>query len=168
MEAVIYLDQTPTRTPIFFSMPVQVRVEGDGWDSLLVLNNTQNAQSWDMMFEKEPKRWIFDPFNNILDGRVDQYLTVGSSSSEGIFLLQPNPVKRGEQLRITMSAGFALKSFEVFDTRGVSLLRDESMRSDTAVMLPVEALPSGAYSIRVSVLDDHGHATDRVEKFIIE
>jgi aminopeptidase N len=166
--SVIYLDQTPSKTPVFYAMPVQVRVEGDGWDSLIVLNNTQSGQFWDMIFDKEPKRWIFDPFNNILDGRVDQYLTVASSSSEGIFLLQPNPVKRGEPLRMTLSQGYSLRGFEVIDTRGVSMLRDNTMRSDSAISLPVEMLAAGAYSIRVSVMDDHGEAIERVEKFIVE
>jgi hypothetical protein len=166
--AVIYLDQTPTGSPVFYEMPIQVRVEGDGWDSLLVLNNTQNAQSWDMMFEKEPKRWIFDPFNNILDGRVEQYLKVESSSPDGVVMLQPNPVKKGGALSLSLMNGYALKSYEIIDTRGVSVMRDSAMHPDLRLSLPIRELSTGAYTIRLSLLNDKGEAIERVEKFVIE
>jgi aminopeptidase N len=165
--AVVYLDQVPSATPVFYEMPVQVIVEGDGWDSLLVLNNTQYGQSWDMMFEKEPKRWIFDPFNNLLDGRVDQYLRV-EASTEGVVRLQPNPVKRGEALRLTMTDGYYLKGFEVLDTRGVSLFRDTTMYRDNAVSLPIGSLAAGAYTISISLMNEKGEVLQRLEKFIVE
>lgn len=166
--SIIYLDQTPSATPVFFEMPVQVKVEGDGWDSLIVLNNTQNGQTWDFMFPLEPKRWIFDPFNNILDGRVEQYLRVGSSEAAAIVRLQPNPVKKGESLRLTLSDGYYLKSFDIYDSRGATVMRDSTMYSERSVSLAMRSLGQGAYTIRLTLLNNDGSTTELLEKFIIE
>ena len=165
---MIYLDQVPSGTPVFYEMPVQVRVEGDGWDTLLLLNNTQFQQSWDMMFEREPKRFVFDPFNDLLDGRVDQYLTVTDQSGDGVVRLQPNPVQRGGSLKLSMMFGYSMTGYEVYDPRGAVVLRDTGVTNVDATEIPVQSLPSGAYSIRVHLTSDHGEATERLEKFIVE
>jgi aminopeptidase N len=166
--SIIYIDQTPSATPIFFEMPIQVKVEGDGWDSILVLNNTQSGQTWDMMFEREPKRWIFDPFNNILDGRVEQYLKVETAQSEGVVRLQPNPVKTGESLRVSMTEGYALKGFEIYDARGAQVMQDSTMYRDSSVALAIVTLPHVAYSIRLTVINNEGNTVELLEKFIVE
>jgi aminopeptidase N len=163
---MITLDQTPSTGSTFFRMPVHVRIEGDGWDSLMVLDHTQHNQNWDFMFAREPKRVVFDPFNYILDGRVEQYLNVEESAKEVSVLLQPNPAR--DLLRVTLGEDLHIISYEIIDVRGHVITRDSAMKRDANAVIPVRGLPAGAYSLRLRVGNDLGTTFERVERFLVE
>lgn len=166
---MLRLDQTPSvEGTEFFAMPIQVRMEGDGWDSMIVLENTFNGQTWDFFLDREPKRFVLDPFNTILDGRVEQYLSVEDKAKSSNVTLQPNPVKRGDQLRITLEQGLVLRGFEIVDTRGAVLITDSTIHSEPSVLVPMSSLGSGAYTVRLHLIDNQGNRFDANEKFIVE
>jgi choice-of-anchor B domain-containing protein len=87
---------------------------------------------------------------------VENILSTGQPNEENTFLIFPNPFSN----TLTIEAGAVnLKSIQVFDVLGKTVLRNENMQTNAA-NLDVSALPSGMYFVRIN-----GEITKRVVKY---
>lgn len=166
-KSTLLIEQTGSKDPVFYAMPVEIRIEGDDWDTTMKLNHSYSGQSWQFNFAKEPKRWIFDPNNQILDGRVEQVLSVKQEplAHNTIAALQPNPVSRQGELRIVVDPQHTLIGYEIYNLSGVLAVRDTSAGSDR---ISIGDLAAGAYTIRLYLNSPEGTLVERSLKFIVE
>lgn len=165
--SVLRLEQTPSKSPVFYPMPIQLKVEGDGWDSIITVNHTFSGQTWQFDFQKEPRRWIFDPFNRILDGKVDQVLSVRPAPADSLAAIFPNPVQKGEAVTLQLGKGVVLRGAELFDIAG-KLVWQEMESADTLATIPTDGMASGHYTVKLYVLAPSRSLQEVLLKLVVQ
>jgi aminopeptidase N len=112
--------QTANTNPAFFTMPIELRIKTSNSDKIVVLQNNQANQSFDLTVDGTIQDIVFDPNNKILkDATKGQSSTVLSNEEEGNFnfQIQPNPVQNEVVLNFVISKESNV-NFELIDHLG--------------------------------------------------
>jgi aminopeptidase N len=121
---------TRTTNPVFFTMPVDVRLSAVGWDTTLVLNHTHSGQRFTVSVPLAPERVELDPDNWILKEVVEPAPEIPAT-----YMLQqnfPNPFNAGTTIQFALPVRSAI-SLRLFDITGrkVATLADGRWEAGT-------------------------------------
>jgi aminopeptidase N len=125
---VIGINQSANSTPLFFTMPVQVRITTSSGVQNVTLFNNQLSQTYEIPVNGEPVSVEFDPDNWILKDITNFILSDSvnySPPSFSLFQNFPNPFNPGTVIRyqIPVSGNVSLKIYDELG-RVVAVLMD--------------------------------------------
>ncbi|MEO0206926.1 MAG: M1 family aminopeptidase, partial [candidate division WOR-3 bacterium] len=72
---------TLTTNPLFFTMPIDIQIFGNGWDTTIVIFNNQQTQTFEFDVSHQPTSLQFDPGNWILKTKDSMKTFTLSSTS---------------------------------------------------------------------------------------
>jgi aminopeptidase N len=142
-----------------FQMPVQLKMQGGGKDTVVVAEDTTGDQSFSFVIPFSPDTVIFDP-----DGWIFKQLSSGFSSgvqvSSGLpqsFVLYqnyPNPFNPATVIRYYLPAAgiVGLKVYDLLGQEAAALVNEEEVAGFHEFSFDAERLTSGVYfySLRVT------------------
>ncbi|MDH3252596.1 MAG: M1 family aminopeptidase, partial [Ignavibacteria bacterium] len=124
-DMTVVLNQTTgTTNPAFFTMPVDFKVTGTGWDTTLVLFNNANGQQFTFTVPSLPTSGELDPESWILrDATGVPVVSVSGTAMPSKFALEqnfPNPFNPATVIRFTIPHS-ALINVTVYNVLGESI-----------------------------------------------
>jgi aminopeptidase N len=147
---VININQQVNSNPTFFTMPIQIKVNGAFGDTLItVFNNAQN-QTFEVAIDGEPTSILFDPGNWILKNINSIVTGINEESFVGQYSLDqnyPNPFNPSTiiQFQIPVNGIVSLKVYDVLGNQ-ISTLVDAILQSGShEVEFNAEKYGSGVY-----------------------
>lgn len=156
---LLQIDQVTSHPSVdFFEMPVPVVVYGEGRDTTLRLEHTQNGQLFSVPVSFEIDSVRFDPAlwlisrNNVVQEGMLSSVSDGLSGDTRV-IAYPNPVKGKLSIEIIDPKARSMYRWEVFSNLGEQLAR--GICSNSVTTLDVSAFPAGMYRLLVS--DDNGY-----------
>lgn len=145
----VRLSQTTSHNSVdFFEMPVEVRFQGPGLDTLMRFENTENDQWFDFELNQnivvaafDPNRWLISKSNQIVLG--DENLDEAKMSP----IVYPTPAQ--DIIRISNIDSYQDLTFQLFDVLGKKV--NVSSRLEGAeLVLNISSLKKGAYFIKMA------------------
>lgn len=152
----VVVNQTQSHASVdFFEMLIPVEFRDGTNDTILILNNTQNAQTFTIPVNFEPAIAEFDPQLWILSGNNKTSKITPLDDEPGNIHFYPNPVLN-DIINVELINYYApLSSVELIDALGRTLLlKDYSSLSLTKAVINMQAFTKGVYFIKVKVNDD--------------
>ncbi len=145
-EIKINLEQSLNTYPIFFTMPIKIKLSTSAGDTLIALFNNAQKQEFVFRINGEPEQFTFDPDNYILK---DVIFSDPPSLLPKFNLVQnyPNPFNAGTKIEYEIPT-FSKVTLKVFNTLGeeVALLIDDNLPAgDYETSFNPVNLPSGIY-----------------------
>ncbi len=145
---------TGTSSPAFFTMPVDLRIVGPGWDSTITVFNNAASQSFSFLVPTAVESLQLDPGGWILKTAIDGTTPAGPSD----FVLSqnyPNPFNVSTTIayRVPRRAEISLDVFNVLGERVATLFSGTRTMGSYAVDWSAAGMPSGVYYCRLKVLD---------------
>ncbi|MEE9431281.1 MAG: M1 family aminopeptidase [Melioribacteraceae bacterium] len=157
-EAKITLSQTSHSNPEYFTMPVQVKINGANKDTLVTLFNDSNNQTFeiDLLFnptgiEFDPNNWILKDLSNALSVDSENNLPIEFSLSQNY----PNPfnpttviqykLPRNEKRETKNEMHVQLKIYDVLGNEVSTLVHNKQQPGNYEVKFDASNLSSGVY-----------------------
>lgn len=150
---------TPTKTKVtlsqeqshssvsFFEMPVELRFINTAKDTAVVLDHQYADQEFIVDLGFVPDSVFFDPEYHIIS--QDNTMEFNQKDDqEVVLLLMPNPAKA----YCTIQCEQMIEKFEVFDNRGLRVLRNDDVMNDY-FQIDVTALRKGMYFIQFRTIE---------------
>ncbi len=153
---VVIHQTTGTANPAFFTMPVDFRVTGSGWDTTMVLFNTVDGQEFTFTVPSLPTAGSLDPDNWILrDATQVPLVSVPPPSMPAVYRLEqnyPNPFNPATLIRFSVpqSVFVDVAIYNILGERIVSLVHGQKEGGTFEVQWNAEGYPSGIYFCRLS------------------
>jgi len=148
------LSQKTNKKPVFFTMPVQIKVKTSIKDTVLNFFNNQQNQVFKTRIKGKPDNIIFDPENLILKD-VKSITGIKQSKVPVKFELNqnyPNPFNPVTKIAFSLPESMKIK-LEVFDLLGkrvAVLINGKTEAGTTEYNLDASDWPSGIYYYRLS------------------
>jgi aminopeptidase N len=156
-EMTVLIHQTTgTSNPAFFTMPVDFRVAGSGWDTTLVLFNSVDAQQFTFSVPSSPTSGSLDPDNWILrDATQVPLVSVPPAPLPSVFSLEqnyPNPFNPSTLIRFSIphSVLIDVAVYNILGEHVASLVHEQKEPGTYEVEWNAEGHPSGIYFCRLS------------------
>lgn len=139
------VNQAPNTSPVFFIMPVEVKISTLVADTTFLVQNNQINQTFQFIVRGRPTSLTFDPNNKILKAKSGD----GIRETVRYFLAQnyPNPFNFGTTIEYEI-LHFVNASLKVYDMLGrevKTLLNEKQKPGKYKVFLSSEHLSSGVY-----------------------
>jgi aminopeptidase N len=151
-EISLNTEQANNTYPVFFTMPIQIKISTAVKDTLLSFFNDRQNQSFIFYVEGEPTGFSFDPFNNILkDAVIYDPLLIKFNLLQNF----PNPFNNKTTIRFEASKRerVIIKVFDVLGNDVASIFNDEIEAGRYNVEFSAEGLSSGIYFYSMSAGD---------------
>ncbi len=136
--------------PLFFSMPVQVKIKMSGRDSLITVFNNKAAQDFIFELNDKPIGIEFDPNNLILKEVEGQMVTSIEIPNDDSFEVFPNPVSEELTIRFLLLSPNTIK-IDLLNTNGqkvFSVLNDRQTAGSHVFKGSLLNLPNGTYFVK--------------------
>jgi aminopeptidase N len=161
----IRIIQSSRTNPSFFSMPLDFKIQGQGWDTTVVLFNNLQDQYFAVHTARSPSIVSLDPDDWVLKSSaladVTDKFAVGGPDGYALEQNYPNPFNPTTKIGFSLPAGqagvLALGSREVrlgvYDMLGrevAVLVNEHKNPGDYEVKWDASALSSGAYVYRLT------------------
>jgi hypothetical protein len=152
----INISQKSNSNPLFFKMPVQIKINTTNGDTTVTVLNDQQNQKFDILINAKPRYITFDPNNNILKDLTTTD-TIDLTKPASFFLEQnyPNPFNPSTYIEYSIPVqrnGYIPVKLVVYDLLGrqvaVMVNQKQSAGSYKVSFPPVgisKTLPSGIY-----------------------
>ncbi len=157
----ITIEQSNHKNPVFFTMPVQVKVTTTAGDTLLTFFNNQKSQTFYADVTGEPQSIKFDPENWIL--KTVQSITTSVKTGGDVpdkFALEqnyPNPFNPTTIIKYSIPYGTEVKvNLIVYDLLGKTVARlvnEKQSPGNYSVTFDASKLSSGLYFYRLTAGD---------------
>ncbi len=144
------LTQSQSDTSVsFFEMPVPVKFEARGKDTLVVLNNTYSGQVFQIPLNFEAVEARFDPEYRILSAN-NKVTNLTNLVLEKVDLsLYPNPTSGGIHLD-GIPSGVVLEQVEVVDAAGKTVFKQKERTTVSSdLYFPLGGLAAGSYVLKL-------------------
>lgn len=129
----------------FYAMRVPVRFHGEGKDTLVYVNHTENEQLFTCRVGF-PVTWLeFDPELELISGSNSIIPRSALDDGAGIWECYPNPASDELQVRVK-KPGVRMRTLEVMNVAGQVILNKSVEAS--SYLLDIRSLPSGIYLLR--------------------
>jgi aminopeptidase N len=154
---------TGTTTPVFFTMPVDFKLSGSGWDTTVVLWNNLADQDFRLHIPRLPTTAQLDPLNWILKTATFVPLDVDGAKDKPVsFRLEQNypnpfnPFNPSTTIRYELSreAHVKLAVFNLLGEEVAVLVNEDQVAGSYTAKLNANDLPSGVY---LYALEANGH-----------
>jgi aminopeptidase N len=151
-EIDLIIEQSNNSFPIFFTMPVQIKISTAIKDTVVSLFNNQPNQFFKFYIEGEPTNFIFDPNNYILDDAfIDDPRDLTIPENFNLEQNYPNPFNN------TTTIGFQAKNRErvilkIFDVLGneiSTIYNEDVLAGEYETKFDASSLGSGVYFYRM-------------------
>ena len=133
-----------------FEMPMQIKISfSDGSDSLLVIPNSDQLQSYYFTMEKEVTDVTLDPNQWILkEAELDEDINVGiSKTNNTIVLLYPNP--NSGVFIIDIGNNTEMVNVSISNVNGQSILYNRYYTRDGKILVHIPNFQKGLYIVEV-------------------
>ena len=149
------ISQTTNTNPIFFTMPVQLKITIGSTDTLVTVFNNIGNQNFDIVINGLPSGLTFDPNNYILKDLLSIVTGVENEAVPNIFTLAqnyPNPFNP----TTTISYSLPEKSFvslvitDLLGRKVAALVNEEKPQGNYTVSFNANKLSSGIYFYTLS------------------
>jgi aminopeptidase N len=135
--------------PPFFTMPVDVKISGSGWDTTVTEFNDSAQQQFTVSLHEKPTSVQLDPDNWILSSTFSDNNLPPPAYSLGQNYPNPfNPVTT-ISFRVPFKSFVTLKVFDILGREVTTLVNGEKLAGDYSVQWNGSALPSGIYFYRL-------------------
>lgn len=141
----IEVNQTQSHPSVsFYEMPLPVKLEGQGLDTILRLENTTNGQVFSLNIPFTVSNLVFDPGFDLVYGTT-QIVNL-EESNVSPFRIYPNPVHNF--LMIESSENDPIEKISIISTTGQVLSDLPNFKNDK---IDVSTLPKGSYQAKIEV-----------------
>jgi aminopeptidase N len=117
----IQSSQTANSNPVYFTMPIQIKITTAKGDTIFSVFNNQQNQSWNIQLNGKPLTIEFDPENYILKNVSSATFTqvIGNGIQTSFTLMQnyPNPFNGGTVISYTLPVS-SYVTLKIYDTIG--------------------------------------------------
>lgn len=134
----------------FFNMPIPYKLQGNGWDTIIVVNPSFSGQNFQIPISKTINQMVFDPLKWI--GAKSTIFT-GISEQQNLEAeidIFPNPVN--QVLQIKTSKNIKINSIELLNLDGKVIVQQTKSKS-----IDVTSFANGSYLVRL--FTNHGILT---------
>jgi aminopeptidase N len=155
--------------PVFFTMPVQIKVNFESGDTLLtVFNNSQN-QNFDISVNGMPTSISFDPGNLILKNVNSVVTGIANELNPNTYSMEqnyPNPFNPNTTIKFSLGKnGFTtLKLYDVLAKEVAVIVNSELTAGVHSVSFDASNLPSGVYMYTIN----SGNFTETMKMMLIK
>lgn len=147
------VNQAPNTSPVFFIMPVEVKISTLVADTTFLVQNNQINQTFQFIVRGMPTSLTFDPNNKILKAKSGD----GIRETVRYFLAQnyPNPFNLGTTIEyeILHFVNVSLKVYDILGREVKTLVNEKQKPGKYKVFLSSERLSSGVYFYVLSAGD---------------
>ena len=141
----ISISQLPNTTPVFFIMPVQIKITTLSGDTTFTVLNNQMQQTFQFLVKGQPTTLIFDPDNKILKSKNGD----GIKEFVRYFLAQnyPNPFNPGTTIEyeILNFVNVSLKVYNILGREVKTLVNEKQKPGKYKIFFNSDNLASGVY-----------------------
>jgi aminopeptidase N len=133
-----------------FEMPMEIQVQfSDGSDSLLLINNYEQLQSYYFTMEKEVSNVSLDPNHRILkEAEQDDNINIGiSTMNKQITMLYPNP---NDGVFIIDAGNTDITHVSVSSINGQNILNRSYYPNDGKILVRLPNSQKGMYIVKIS------------------
>ena len=148
----LYIDQANNTYPLFFIMPVQIKISTTIKDTIITFFNNQPSQSFNFYVEGEPTNFIFDPHNFILeDSFIEDPHNLEIPQNFNLLQNYPNPFNNTTTIRFQSSKRekVIIKIFNLLGDEIAAIFNDEVEAGEYEVNFNASSLGSGVYFFRM-------------------
>lgn len=147
----ITINQTQSHPSVsFYEMPLPIRLEGAGMDTVLRLNHVSNGQSFNVTVPWHVSKLVFNHNLELICGN-NQVVGLSEYGAISPFSIYPNPTSDDLQLSFA-SEDVKPSQLEVYDMNG-QLIKTFSFTSK----LSLQELPPGSYILKIYAGDEYYH-----------
>ncbi len=144
----IRINQTQSHQSVqFYELPLPIQLIGNDKDTLLVLENTENAQEFFIDLDFDVNELIFDPDIWILTKNTTISNVPDLASADIHVSLVPNPVKN--DLIINFPSITEVSNISVFDVKGTSVFYQNVNEKLESTRVNLSELQKGIYFIKI-------------------
>jgi aminopeptidase N len=155
-DVVVNVNQATNTNPLYFTMPIQIKITTVSGDTTITVFNNQQNQQFDIMVSNSPRYITFDPNNYILKSLILTD-TIDLTKPSTFTLLQnyPNPFNPATSIEYTIpvqSKGYIPVKLVVYDVLGrqvAVLVNQRQSAGSYKINFPSaglsKTLPSGIY-----------------------
>jgi aminopeptidase N len=167
------LSQTSGTNPVFFTMPLDIRISGGGADTTITVTNDSASQAWVWSLPFAPESLVIDPDNRILKTIQGSLVNVNDVGKKNLsFALDqnyPNPFNPATMIRYTVPVRSRVR-MEIIDLLGrlVTVLIDREMEEGRYEVGWRPEGASGVYICRMTAIPSArpSEALVRVRKMV--
>lgn len=150
---------TGTSTPTFFTMPIDIRLVGAGWDTIVTVFNNQLLQTFSVTVRAKVDSVQLDPGGWLLKSAILVPLLPGSGNFQ-LYQNYPNPFNISTTIHFDLPhrAQVTLEVFNLLGERVATLVNGMMFMGSYEARWDAGGMPSGVYFCRLearSELDRH-------------
>lgn len=154
-KVVVKVLQTQSNSSVdFFEMPVPIQLKGEGKDTIVVMDNTVNEETFTFDVDFKVDQLVLDP-DKWLCAKQSQinYLKIDSPINSNSFAVFPNPAT--DRLNIFLNGKAYINDIYLIDLSGAKAFRfTQNLRTDILELnLNTNGLNSGLYLIKLITED---------------
>jgi aminopeptidase N len=145
------LEQSPgSGNLLYFTMPIDIRVSGSGWDSTFTVFNDSLRQQFSFTVPGKPTGLLFDP-----DGWILKLAIPSSDQPPGHFILDqnyPNPFNPSTTIgfQVPYRSYVTLKVYDVLGREVSTLVEEEKSAGTFFAEWSSQGFPAGVYFYRLT------------------
>lgn len=138
----INLQQTTTNSAVsFFKEKIQLKLVGNNNDTIVIVNNIKNDESFEFDLNFKVSNVIFDPEKWILT--INPLITQKTEIKDTKIDLFPNPASN--DINIDVPANFTVISYQIYDTLGTLIISKSDNIDGKKIKIDVSDLKKGTY-----------------------
>jgi len=159
-EIEMNIGQENNTYPLFFTMPVQIKISTTAKDTIITLFNNQQNQSFTFIIGGEPTGFIFDPNNFILeDSFIEDPFNLDIPKNFTLLQNFPNPFNSTTKIRFQTSAreNVVIKIFDLLGNEIETIFNQEIEAGIHGINFNASSQASGVYFYRMYAGDFIGN-----------
>jgi aminopeptidase N len=159
-EIEMNIGQANNTYPLFFTMPVQIKISTTAKDTIITLFNNQQNQSFTFIIGGEPTGFIFDPNNFILeDSFIEDPFNLDIPKNFTLLQNFPNPFNSTTKIRFQTSAreNVVIKIFDLLGNEIETIFNQEIEAGIHGINFNASSQASGVYFYRMYAGDFIGN-----------
>jgi aminopeptidase N len=159
-EIEMNIGQANNTYPLFFTMPVQIKISTTAKDTIITLFNNQQNQSFTFIIGGEPTGFIFDPNNFILeDSFIEDPFNLDIPKNFTLLQNFPNPFNSTTKIRFQTSAreNVVIKIFDLLGNEIETIFNQEIETGIHGINFNASSQASGVYFYRMYAGDFIGN-----------
>ena len=159
-EIEMNIGQANNTYPLFFTMPLQIKISTTAKDTIITLFNNQQNQSFTFIIVGEPTGFIFDPNNFILeDSFIEDPYNLDIPKNFTLLQNFPNPFNNTTKIRFQTSAreNVVIIIFDLLGNEIETIFNQEIEAGIHSINFNASTLASGVYFYRMYAGDFIGN-----------
>ncbi len=156
-QVTLNISQTTNTNPVFFTMPIQIKITTASGDTLFTVMNNRQQQQFKFNLASQPSDLSFDPNNWILKTDTLAVTSVNDNFKIETFRLEqnyPNPFNPATKIKYTIPASYVgnenlrsvqLKVYDILGREVATLVNEKKQPGEYEVEFDAKNLTSGVY-----------------------